>query len=518
MAGKLNFNPAKRIHRNGRVEWRIVVGYRKNKSGNFTPEYLTCKNEAHAKSEQKRLIAEQATSDDLGIEAIKTANKHSVASIVAKLAAVGATIEEAGEYFLANRFAKKGDCTASDALADYLGKSIKGNISESSLEAYETKVLKISGYFGNKLINSITTEDLEAMFDDVGKHWNNNTMHQWKRFTITVWNWFGKQGYVAQKTEHAASRLVIPKRDIETPRMSNVNEVHHMLYWFDAFAKKVGGYKRPNTYDCIVYLLLCLFLGIRKSEAYAITWDDIDFNNRTVSVLIEGSKTDRRRVNELPDNVWNWFAYLRDKAPLDSSGDPQRRLFARLRKYRESFSKQGKPVPDIVATEMKQTTKGIEPKEKYHNIMRHTMCAFHYKCFGSAGLTASIMGNSEKKVRSDYYEVVKSKQEAELYFRLNPPVILTEEEMKKYSKEDFDKEETQKELRAKAVEAYIHQEMLNQFIEEHADMWKHYDRIIKAYTLGSASRMQDVWHDAEWRTDPDVTWVDGSPMYTLKAG
>ena len=56
--------------------------------------------------------------------------------------------------------------------------------------------------------------------------------------------------------------------------------------------------------------------------------------------------------------------YLKDKATLDPKGDPRRRLTNRLRKYRESFSKRGKPVPDIVATVMKPTYGGkLEPKE-----------------------------------------------------------------------------------------------------------------------------------------------------------
>lgn len=507
MAGKLTYRPSKRTHRNGRIEWRIVVGYKKNSKGNYTPQYLPCRNETHAKSESKRLLAEQATSDDLGIEAIKHANKHAVASCVAKLAAVGATIEEATEYYLTNKFAKQGNVTSKEALNDFLKDSIKGNIAETSLETYKTRVDKISDFLGDKLINSVTTEDLEKMFEVIGEHWSNNTMNPWKRFTQTIWNWFGKHGYVAQKTEHAASLLKIPKRDTSTPKMSNVDEVHHLLYWFDTFAGSVGGYKKANTYDCIVYLLLCLYLGIRKQESYFITWDDVDFNNRRVAVLVEGSKTDRRRVNDLPDNVWNWFVYLKDKATLDSKGDPRRRLSSRLRKYRESFSKRGKPVPDIVATVMKPAYGGkLEPKEKYHNIMRHTMCGYHYKCYESAGLTGRIMGTSEARVRGDYYELVKSKEEAELYFKINPPVIPSDSDFEVLAKVDREDQATLEKLRSRAVESYIQQELLNPFLKQHADLYNHHKKVIEEYTQKNLNRLHDVMSDAEWRSDPDVEW------------
>jgi hypothetical protein len=39
-----------------------------------------------------------------------------------------------------------------------------------------------------------------------------------------------------------------------------------------------------------------------------------------------------------------------------------------------------------------------------------------------------VMGNSEKKVRSDYHEVVKYKQDAEMYFNILPPETIARDE------------------------------------------------------------------------------------------
>ena len=86
-------------------------------------------------------------------------------------------------------------------------------------------------------------------------------------------------------------------------------------------------------------------------------------------------------------------------------------------------------MPDIVGVELKLTRSGkTEPKEKYHNIMRHSFCGYHLKLHESAGKTALVMGNSEKKVRSDYHEVVKYRQDAEMYFNILPPETIARDE------------------------------------------------------------------------------------------
>ena len=427
MPTKYGYEP-KRWNDRGKERWRIRVGTKSN----GTAEYLPCKDEAHAKREQKKLLAKQAGDDVLGLEAIKTANQHGIAACVGKLAVVGATIEDATEWFLRTRFPAKGNCTATEAGNAYLAAKARANLGQVTRESYAEKIGVFMNYFGDTPVNEIKTEHLEKYFGEIGKAWSNNTMNPWKRFTVTFFNWLQDNEYIAlpHGAKNAAEKMTIPKRDLHTPKIASWEEVHDMLYWYDRKANSVGGYKKGNVFGCMVYLVFCLFVGIRKSEAFQITWDDIDFEARTVSILVEGAKTNRRRVNDLPDNVWEWLAYLKQNgAKLNSAGDAQRRLIYRQRDYRESFTKRNASVPDIVAVELKLTRSGkSEPKEKYHNIMRHSFCGYHLKLHESAGKTALVMGNSEKKVRSDYHEVVKYKQDAEMYFNILPPETIARDE------------------------------------------------------------------------------------------
>jgi integrase len=500
MAKKYGYKPQKWNDR-GIERWRIRIGTKSNGS----PQYFSCRDEQHAKREQQRLLLKQETDDSLGLEAVKASNEHGIAACIAKLAVVGATVDEATDWFLATRFPSKGgDCTATEAGNAYLAAKAKANLEESTLKSYEARVGSFIKHFGDAPVNKISTEQLEEYFSTIGKEWSNNTLNPWKRFMVTLFNWFQENGYIAlpHGAKNTAAKMTIPKRDLNTPKIAKWEEVWDMLYWYDRRAKKVGGYKKGNVYGCIAYLLFCLYLGIRKTEAYQITWEDIDFRARSINVLVEGAKTDKRRVNELPDNIWYWLVYLKDKgAKLDPSGDPSRRLTYLQRKYRESFSDRGAEVPDIVATVEKPTSAGkLETKELHHNIMRHTFCGYHLKLYESAGKTAGIMGNSEKKVRSDYHEVVRYKKDAEMFFKILPPEIIEYED------------ETEGITLDQAVDAYLLCKRLFPYIhqdETHCELYQHNNKIVGDY--GCTEKVQSA---AQWR-DEDVITTEGGTKYRL---
>ena len=68
----------------------------------------------------------------------------------------------------------------------FLADALKGNIEANVMESYSQRIKKICDHFGDKLINEITTEQLEEMFDKIGAGWGNTTMNNWKRWTKTV--------------------------------------------------------------------------------------------------------------------------------------------------------------------------------------------------------------------------------------------------------------------------------------------------------------------------------------------
>jgi site-specific recombinase XerD len=416
---ELDFEP-RRADLRGKEKWRIYLG----KNSNGTPQYsrrFDTYEECEAVATKHRVKA--AKQQSRSVKQALTHEEKIIQGQLSRLEQIGISLQQCVDYYFETNFPKKGVVGAAQCVEDFIEAKRKANKGDKTIEQYERQLKPFAEHFGEKPIHSISTDDLNEYFDTIVT-WNNNTKHQGMRFMKTFFNWLENLKFlaIAAGQKNAAATLEVPERDLSTPKIASWEEVYDMLIWYNTRATSVGGFKKGNIFGSMVYLVFCLFLGIRKSEAFEITWDDVDFKNRNVSILVEGSKTDRRRVNELPENIWNWLLYLKQQGAVLNPKTADRRLAYQQRKYRETFTNRGATVPDIVATEIKQERSGKRvPKEKYHNIMRHSFCGHHLKHYQSAGKTALLMGNSEKKVRSDYYEIVKNPLDARMYFEMPAP-------------------------------------------------------------------------------------------------
>ena len=131
--------------------------------------------------------------------------------------------------------------------------------------------------------------------------------------------------------------------------------------------------------------------------------------------------------------------------------------------------------------------------------MRHSFCGYHLKLHESAGKTALVMGNSEKKVRSDYHEVVKYRQDAEMYFNILPPETIARDE-------NEDEQVTLEE----AVKAKLLCERLQPYIHTN-------ETHCKAFQVAWAKVQEFPDYDAvckasEWRELNVVYDADGDPV------
>jgi site-specific recombinase XerD len=421
--GEYDFKPRKNVVK-GKTYWRIRVGT----NANGSPQWLQCKNEAHAKQEQRKRLALQAEKSALSLEALNISDHHEVAQAIKDLAKIGSTIKEATEWYLKTGPQRFPDKTVEECGELFLKSAKKRNVKQSTYENYERLLKPLIAHFDTKAVNVLTKQDLEQYFDTTQGHIDNpNTLGPRKKFVRTFFGWLQDNGYIHKQDDHAAERLDIPSKDLSTPKLATWHEAQHMLYWYDAEARKRERRKGKDiaaSYrGSMVYLVLILFCGVRREEASQVVWKDIDLVGRKIKILVEGAKKRQRRVNDASDNVWQWLFYLRKhNANLDDDGDSLRRLTYHQRKYRESFEKSHRRVPEIVATKLVSVGNGKkEPRAKNQNIMRHSFISYHMKFGHSATETAELAGNSEKQVLGTYKEMVTSKLDAKLWFAIKPP-------------------------------------------------------------------------------------------------
>ena len=515
---KLGYRP-REVTLHGEKRWRIAYDYVTHGNGNRTARYYTYKTKEEALTKQSELLRIQAQGDEFAGEAFQISNNFSVAACVEELKAVGATIREATDYFLNTRFAKKGVVTAYAAAYDFLRDKEVGGIEESTEANYRERVKKFAKHFGDQPVASITKDDLEKYFAEIGKYSNNNTNRQRKRWAMTMFKWFVEQDYIALPygAKNEAQKMAVPRHEPKTPKLATWQSVYDLLYWIDQRGKQVGGRNKGQTYDTLFYFCCCMFLGIRMKEAYAITWDDVLWDTKELIILCEDAKVDKRRVNEMPDNFWAWLKYLRGKAVLNTEGDTARRCARIVKHYREHLTKLGKQIPDLIAVKESLNPKA-KLQEKYHNIKRHTFCGNHLRLHKNATKTATLMGNSPRQVEGTYKQLVKHKQDAVMFFNIKPPVALTDKEFK----ESFGGEEGA--TLEDAVEAYLSHDRIKQMLGDYGDKYvdkdltdslKHYEEIIirfltvktvndegKEMSYLSDEKEDELTKALEWETSP----------------
>ena len=495
----------------GKIYYRVRTG----KNENSSPVYESFKQDLKAaEAFAKKLNARASAKRISKLQNLTQAEAEDINYASQKLASLGgATLREAVDWYEKTKFPEAGNFTATEVGEKYIAARRKEGIRETTLTNYESKIKIFSNYFNEKLINEITTEDLEKFFVVKGGGWGPNTMNPWMSFMKFFFDWCQRRKYIHQEGFTAAHYLNKPRRDITAPKLAPPHEAAEMLLWYCAEAEKreeKNGYDiAQNIRGSLLHLVLILFCGIRREEATKVTWSNIDLKGRILKVLPEGAKKKKRRViKDAEENVWRWIFYCKkyganldgfSKKTNGKTSDPLRRLTYYQRKYRESFSKNGRRVPEIVATIETETIDGkIDAKAKNLGIMRHSFISYHMKKHGSAFKTSRVAGNSEKEVENTYMEVVEDSNDAEIWFLVEPPEILQPEDILEITLEEaFKAALNLRHLRPNVAKS-----------KKIAQAAESREKLIWDYENQDGENIHLLAKKLEWFADKSVIWTD----------
>lgn len=142
------------------------------------------------------------------------------------------------------------------------------------------------------------------------------------------------------------------------------------------------------------WIVLCLFVGLRPSEAARIHWPCVRLASRVVVVDGAASKTRRRRIIPLEDAAAEWLSLdLRNDGPVSPPHSTLRR------RRRDLCIKIGIPW--------------------HQDVLRHTYASMRIASGANVHQVADDMGNSPKMLLTHYRELV-TKHEAEAFWALRP--------------------------------------------------------------------------------------------------
>lgn len=208
------------------------------------------------------------------------------------------------------------DILFTDFLSNWLNDEIKDVIKPSTYETYSVTVnKKIIPYFEKKqyTLIDIKPRDITEFLKYLKLYGKNNNSGLSYKSVRNIY------GILSAVFNFAYKNNMIPKNpilDCKMPTFEKDIKKEKVIYTPEEVQRLLSVAKESNSH-VYIFLLLALFTGVRRGELLALTWDDVDYDNKTLSItksrtgtykdvtsLITTPKTNAsNRVIPLTDNV-----------------------------------------------------------------------------------------------------------------------------------------------------------------------------------------------------------------------
>lgn len=158
------------------------------------------------------------------------------------------------------------------------------------------------------------------------------------------------------------------------------------------------------------YVAVCLFGGLRPTEAARLTWEEINLSDREIRLDGAQTKTGRPRVVTICNTLKAWLTAYRGREihPTNWEND------FRDVKTQAGF---GPPAPEDASADEKKRCAKL--KTWTPDVMRHTAISHYFRQTGSYGQAAEQFGNSENIIRK-HYQARVSTADTKAFYSLRP--------------------------------------------------------------------------------------------------
>jgi integrase len=307
------------------------------------------------------------------------------------LAKHGKTVLQAIDFYLAHLHAMEKSVAVADAIKELVAARRAAGRKEEYCWGLNHRLTKFREAFPTATVATITGKQIDDWL--AGLTCAPATRNTFRRDVCTLMSFCEKRGYCqrneAMKTERAT--------DIDKPPgILTPVEAAGILYACDD--------------DLIPYTAISLFAGLRASELEKLDWAEVDIEGGHIEVQAAKSKTQRRRLIPIADNLRAW---LKDHVKVGGPIAPinlRRKLDASRRAA--GFGMAG-------AETDAEKGAGVKLREWPSNTMRHSFASYRLAQCHDAAKVALEMGNSPAIVFGHYRELVKPK-DAERYWNLMP--------------------------------------------------------------------------------------------------
>ena len=187
-------------------------------------------------------------------------------------------IKALNEYNACGQVIAPTTMSMADFLEHWIANDCAATINEVTLINYRKKIKNlILPYLGKYRMSTIDRDKLQNLLITLHDNgYSNNTISGVKGILTKCFNYAYYSGYIARMP---AVNLKIPKSENTTIPTRSSPHVYltkeQLTAIFDRF---------PRSHPSHLPLMIGLHCGLRLGEAYALTWDDIDLENKKISV------------------------------------------------------------------------------------------------------------------------------------------------------------------------------------------------------------------------------------------
>jgi len=284
-------------------------------------------------------------------------------------------VKWAGEHRQRSESRSMNDCFADFMAACELDMTL-GEISKLTYHGVRKRINQLKAIWSDTPIMAVSRQDVLQHLDDLklsGK--SARTRINTRAVLSKFFNFTVEKGWIAH-SPCAGIKIKAAENDVTTLTVEQAEALMNAA----SEAKYAAG--------MVPYFALCLFAGLRPSEARRLDWSRIRFEDGRIEILKSITKTKRRRWAKIEANGLEWLKPHRKASGLivDFSEMTWKRQFHWIRD-KAGMSAKGEGGNDVQWDE---------------DIMRHSYASYWLAVHKNAAELAELMGNTVTIIRKNY--------------------------------------------------------------------------------------------------------------------
>lgn len=373
--------------------WRVTLG-KKITGTKKLRKYFATEGDAKVFINQKLEGREKEGSDTFALSPalrVEAQKCQELLDAAADKAGRRLSLSEAVGYYLRHALPQGGTCLFEEAAKAFIANREAKNLKNRYVTNLKSQFKTLKTEYAGKKVNFITAQMIEIWL--AKQEWSPKTRNN---YLVTLRTFFGhcvRQKWCAENPAEALEKSV---SDDAVTGILTTTEAARILEAAKACP------------DALPVIAIQLFAGLRRSEACALDWSELQ--GTMIEVTAAKSKTRSRRVVDIQPVLEAWLGKLRKvKGPIFDFGEDHYNTL-----LREVFE-----TANTVGTKQQPPWDEIK---RSHNCLRHTCASMHLAHFSNDSYTALQMGHSTAILHKHYKGLVNPTAAAS-FWKLAPEVV-----------------------------------------------------------------------------------------------